>query len=101
MKKINYLLLSILFLIVSCGDIGKALRNEKTRTTDEFLVKKRGPLVLPPDYEIIPEPDTQANRDDVNQKDKIKEILKAPEINKKNENRKKSIENSILEKIKK
>ena len=42
MKKINFLIL-ILFLLVSCGglkDAGKVLRNEKVRTTDEFLVKK-------------------------------------------------------------
>ena len=32
-----------LILLNSCGgfsDVGKVLRNEKTRTTDEFLVKK-------------------------------------------------------------
>ena len=32
------------------GDARKVLRNEKIKTTDEFLVKKREPLVLPPDY---------------------------------------------------
>ena len=46
-----------MILLVSCGDVGKALRNEKTITTDEFLVK-RGPLVLPPNYEEIQKPDT-------------------------------------------
>ena len=45
-----------MILLVSCGDVGKALRNEKTITTDEFLVKKRNPLELPPDYKDIPEP---------------------------------------------
>ena len=42
MKKINFLVL-ISFLLVSCsgvGDAGKVLRNEKVKTTDEFLVKK-------------------------------------------------------------
>ena len=52
------LLIFVLFFLVSCADMGKALRNEKTTTTDEFLVKKKGPLVLPPDYENIPMPDT-------------------------------------------
>ena len=58
MKKINFLL-GIIFLLTSCGslkDAGKVLRNEKVRTTDEFLVEKRNPLVLPPNYEKIPEP---------------------------------------------
>ena len=58
MKKINFLL-SIIFLLTSCGglkDAGKVLRNEKVRTTDEFLVEKRNPLVLPPKYVKIPVP---------------------------------------------
>ena len=52
MKNINFLLI-ILITLVSCGSVeeaGKVLRNEKIKTTDEFLVKKRKPLVLPPDY---------------------------------------------------
>ena len=58
MKNIQFLLI-ISFLLASCGglkDAGKVLRNEKIKTTDEFLVKKRNPLVLPPDFEKIPEP---------------------------------------------
>ena len=58
MKKLNFLLLT-LFLTVSCGTIkeaGKVMRNEKIQTTDEFLVKKRDPLVLPPNYEEMPQP---------------------------------------------
>ena len=59
MKKINKLLLYIffVFLLNSCGSMseaGKVLRNEKVKTTDEFLVKKRQPLVLPPDYDTLP-----------------------------------------------
>ena len=43
MKNI-YLLLTTTFIFFACGglqDAGKVLRNEKVRTTDEFLVKKR------------------------------------------------------------
>ena len=42
MNKINLIVLTF-FLLVSCGtlkDAGKVLRNEKIKTTDEFLVKK-------------------------------------------------------------
>lgn len=93
----NFLTLSIiLFLLVSCGDVAKTLRNEKIKTTDEFLVKKKGPLVLPPDYKEIPEPGTLIKKDD-NQKNKIKKILKAPKIN--NKPGTKSLEKSIIEKI--
>ena len=40
----------------SFSDVGQVMRNEKIKTTDEFLVKKRDPLSLPPDYSEIPKP---------------------------------------------
>jgi len=43
MKKFN-LLLILFILTISCGslsDAGKVMRNEKIKTTDEFLVKKK------------------------------------------------------------
>ena len=57
MKNTKILLISF-FLFISCGGLKEAssvLRNEKIKTTDEFLVKKRNPLVLPPNYEKIPD----------------------------------------------
>lgn len=95
MKKFRIIVISLL-LLSSCGDVGKILRNEKIRTTDEFLVKKKGPLVLPPNFEKIPEPGT-INKKNENQKNKIKKILKAPK--KKINNKSLSLEKSILEKI--
>ena len=103
MEKIKKLLLFITLIsfLYSCGgasDAAKVLRNEKTRSTDEFLVKKKQPLVLPPNFENIPAPDTiKKNK---NQEDKIREILKIPEV-KKNKNKSSSTEQSILEKIRK
>lgn len=73
----NFLtLFIILFLLVSCGNVGKALRNEKIKTTDEFLVQKKGPLVLPPDYKEIPAPETMIKKDE-NPKNKIKKNIKS------------------------
>ena len=48
------LLIFISFSIVACGswsETTRVLRNEKKSSTDEFLVKKRKPLVMPPDYQ--------------------------------------------------
>jgi len=93
----------ILFLQASCSGLseaGKVLRNEKTNTTDEFLVKKKKPLILPPDFEKLPKPgsiDDNTNND----KDKIKKILKAPNQVNKNTSQSSSTEKSILEKIRK
>lgn len=101
MKNINFLLI-ILITLVSCGSVeeaGKVLRNEKIKTTDEFLVKKRKPLVLPPDYNEIPEPGTKTENK-INENEKIKKMLKSTEKNNiKNDSS--STEQSILNKIRK
>ena len=98
MKKI-YIIFIFYSLLANCGgldDAKKVLRNEKVKSTDEFLVKKKDPLVLPPDYKNIPKPgeNTLTKKND----QKIKNILKVEEeeTDKKNSS---SVEESILKKI--
>ena len=102
MKKFKFLII-LIFLLTSCGSLdeaGKVLKNEKIRTTDEFLVKKRDPLVLPPDYKEIPLPGSTKN---LKKKDnsEIKKILKATKEEKISNEKASSTENSIIEKIRK
>ena len=58
-KKITYILLFI--FLSSCGDsfdsVKRGLTGAKKNSADEFLVKKKDPLILPPDYENLPVPD--------------------------------------------
>ena len=52
-------LISILFLILfvsSCDSVRKGLTGEKNLSSDEFLVQKKDPLVLPPNYDKLPTP---------------------------------------------
>ena len=103
MKKLFLILLFLLFLSCSgISDVGKVMRNEKTITTDEFLVKKRKPLILPPDYNEIPEPG-EISAKQKTEEDKIKKILKAPKEDNNSgvKERGSSVENSILKKIRK
>ena len=88
-----------MFSCSSLKDAGSVLRNEKKQTTDEFLVKKKEPLVLPPDYEKIPEPGS-INQKQVGEEEKIKKILKAPKI-KDVSKKSSSVEQSILNEIRK
>ena len=104
MKSINKLLIIFTMLIIlnACGglsDAGKVLRNEKIRTTDEFLVKKREPLSLPPDYDALPEPGSREISKEARDKN-INEILKIPEqtSSKKSSS---SVEQSIINEIRK
>ena len=102
MKSIYFLLIG-LFLLISCSglkDAGKVLRNEKVITTDEFLVKKRNPLVLPPNFEDLPEPGSKTQIKE-NEEEKIKKILKAPQDNNNLINKPSSVEESILNRIRK
>ena len=100
MKKINFLVL-ISFLLASCSgasDARKVLRNEKIKTTDEFLVKKRQPLVLPPNFEKLPTPGSFETKQD-NENNKIKSILKIPKENSNLGKGSKSVEQSIINRI--
>ena len=102
MKNIAYIYI-ILLLLTSCGsvkDAGKVLRNEKTNTNDEFLVKKKNPLVLPPNFEEIPEPGSIIKNKE-SEEEKIKNILKVPKSDNVKKGTSSSIEKSILEKIQK
>ena len=73
MKLLSILLIYLIFLS-SCGNVGKILRNEKINSTDEFLVKKKDPLILPPDFDKIPTPGEMSN--DKDNKREFKEIIK-------------------------
>jgi hypothetical protein len=100
MNKINTLLIFFIFL-VSCGTLkeaGKVLRNEKVKTTDEFLVKKRDPLVIPPDFKEIPEPRSMLEKEE-NEEEKIKKILKGPKTENTSNTKSSSVENSIINRI--
>ena len=81
-------------------EAGQVLRNEKVKTTDEFLVKKKQPLILPPDYDKIPEPGS-SNKIQNNDKNKIRKILKQSEADQTDMNKSGSVEKSIIDKIRK
>ena len=76
----------------------KNLRNEKIKTTDEFLVKKKKPLILPPDLDQIPEPGTKVEKKS-EEKDALKEILKQNTKVKKSSEKSSSIEESIIKRL--
>ena len=50
----------LIFLVTSCADswsnVKRGLTGAKQKSTDEFLVKKKDPLILPPDFDSLPSP---------------------------------------------
>ena len=50
----------LIFLVTSCADswsnVKRGLTGAKQQSTDEFLVQKKDPLILPPDFDSLPLP---------------------------------------------
>ena len=53
----NFLLLVLVLLLYSCQSVKDALTGKKYESSDEFLVIKKNPLVLPPDFNELPSPE--------------------------------------------
>ena len=56
MKKFNIFLILFLFLFTSCQSVKDGLSGKKYENSDEFLVKKKNPLVTPPKFMELPVP---------------------------------------------
>mgnify|MGYP001432003525 FL=1 len=102
--KISKLLFLLLF-IYSCGSVGEALQGKKRSDQgDEFLIDKKNPLVMPPDFDKLPKPgeaNVKSTKDIENNQSNIKNLLKnSNDKNISNTSESTSIESSILKKIK-
>jgi|TARA_B110000438_G_scaffold234061_1_gene230343 hypothetical protein len=97
-NKLLLILLIFNYLLYGCGgEVAKALRNEKNRSTDEFLVKKKGPLTQPPDFNSLPTPNSKDSS--AEPKEDIRTMLKAGEKKVILKKQASSSEESILDKI--
>ena len=89
----------ILFLY-SCSTLKEGFTNQKKSSSDEFLVEKKSPLVMPPDYNDLPVPDQNMETSETNE-NKIKDLVTTNENeNNNSEDSNLDIEQSILKKIK-
>ena len=104
MKKFFKIIIYLKFFIflINCGggwgDFKKTMSGQKTTNTDEFLIKKKDPLVLPPEYGELPLPKSNKKK---TQEASIETILRSND-NTKNETKGSSdLENMILRELKK
>ena len=103
MKKINILLILLISILIfnSCTTIKEGFRSQKKNSTDEFLVEKKSPLIMPPEFNELPIPDNNQKSEN-NEETDIKKLITNNE-NSSTENisnQNTNFENSILEKIK-
>ena len=97
------LIITVSFFIYSCE--GFKLKKKST-SGEEFLIEKKDPLILPPDFSKLPEPNEQIENQD-NEEEKLVIDNVFNEGNQKNDendnkeiNQKSDLKKSILEKIK-
>ena len=75
---IPFILLTTLFLF-SCQSIKDGLSGKKGENSDEFLVKKKNPLVIPPKYMELPEPkasNIDNDLENIEEDSKIEDLIK-------------------------
>ena len=107
MKKTNPLIASffILLFLNSCGTVAEGLGGSKKKGSDEFLVEKKSPLVLPPSFGELPEPGKEPEENIISDKkdtSDIEDIINqssSTNTSEKSDDTKNSIEESIIKKI--
>tara|TARA_Y100001936_G_scaffold242102_1_gene278869 strand:+ start:372 stop:686 length:315 start_codon:yes stop_codon:yes gene_type:complete len=102
MKNISILVLVVLttFFLNSCQSVKDGLSGTKKKNSDEFLVKKKNPLVLPPDFEKLPTP-SDTNVIEENDEFDLKKVLNKRSQDQVLTNKSDTkLEKSIIEKIK-
>ena len=104
MNKIKFFLIAIIFLLNSCQGVKDALEGKRrSKTGDEFLIEKKNPLALPPNFEDLPEPldTTEVNEtsESENEDDLQKIIAQSEDSSNQENNTSGSLEGSILQEI--
>ena len=100
MKKFKYYLIFLIFLS-SCQSVKDGLSGRKAENSDEFLVKKKSPLVMPPKFMELPKPKEILDEDMVElEKDvEIQNILDLEKISKGKSTTSGSAEDFVLKQI--
>tara|TARA_B100001057_G_C22438538_1_gene790280 strand:- start:326 stop:631 length:306 start_codon:yes stop_codon:yes gene_type:complete len=93
-----FLILTVSLFLFSCG--GFKLK-KKASSGEEFLIEKKDPLILPPDFSKLPKPNEQPET--VDDEVDIKSVFDGDKSNSEEDNDQNSsesdIKKSILEKI--
>ena len=63
----KFILLNFVLLLVSCGTMQSAFESQKKNNIDEFLVEKKSPLIMPPDFNELPIPKETEIQKDINE----------------------------------
>ena len=62
-------------ILVGCQSVKDGLTGKKTNNSDEFLIEKKNPLVMPPEYKEMPDPENISTKKENTEDFSINEIL--------------------------
>ena len=98
-----FFIIILLFITTSCQGVKDALQGKKYENSDEFLVIKKNPLVLPPNFNDLPTPrDVSDNTQIEIIQDEIEDLLSSIKDNNEEvveSSSSSETENFVLEKI--
>ena len=66
MKIVSFVKITFILIIIflsSCESIKRGVSGEKKKAGDEFLIEKKNPLVLPPNFDDLPKPQEKTEND--------------------------------------
>ena len=100
----SILYIFIVLFFYSCSTVKDAFDPQRKNSSEEFLVEKKSPLSMPPDFEKLPEPKANQNSEIKEESNNVEELIKGTQ----NQNNKSNVsvesssnlEESIIEKIK-
>ena len=100
-KKLSILLILITIFLSNCSTVQKAFDPQNKNTAEEFLVEKKSPLSMPPNFEELPIPSNEKVNKEI-QINNIESLITEESNNEKLETveSNKDFEKSILDKIK-
>jgi PBP1b-binding outer membrane lipoprotein LpoB len=90
-KYLTFILFSAMF-ISGCTSIKKSLSGEREMSTDEFLVKKKMELILPPNFDDLPKPQKENIEVNIKTEDlDFSSVLSESKVKKKKNRKKRQI----------
>ena len=102
MIKISSILLFaiVFFTFQSCQTVKEGFTSQKKKSTDEFLVEKKSPLVMPPEFNELPVPKSSENIQENETENNIENLISNNDTPENSEIQNENFENSIIKKIK-
>ena len=96
MNKLILFLILILFAVNGCSSVKEAFDPQRKNGSEEFLVEKKAPLSMPPNFDELPIPKSQKT-EEIEQEDGIQNLILSTENNEQNSSNKDIPSESNLE----